>query len=212
MRVAGIIAFTSVAFFFVSCGQGTGSSNREKTTKTQQDSAMQDSIYQEKEADYDQKQYTNVVSPKELVEDLLIAAKSKDINTFISLIPENGVIISIDNFIDTTRGDHLLTPNIDVNKPLFWGLAPSGDSIIMTFREVFNTYVAKDFLSGISSTQPECLSTVEFNVSEIWQNVSIYEYCLNPPSKKNDMLNWEAIRFVFVGDSLVAIVLDRWTP
>ncbi len=210
MSSVSVITAIVIVLLFVSCEQKSSSNGESSNTNEQQVITDHDSIY--RGIDNGEEQIKNETSPQELVEELLIAAKNNDINRFLSLIPEYGIIVSIDNFIDTTRGDHLLKPNLDVNKPLFWGIPPSGDSIIMTFGEVFNTYVAKDFLAGTKSTQPECLSTVEFNASEIWQNISLYEYCLNPPSKKNDMLNWEAIRFIFSGDSLVAIVLDRWTP
>ncbi len=153
-----------------------------------------------------------VKKPEEIMKGLLEAMKNKDVTAFTSALPTQGIIISIDNYIDTSQGDHRITPDFDVEKPLFWGIAPSGDSIIMTFREVFDTYLAHDFSSAIKTEGVKCVSTVKFNAEELWENVVVYEYCINPPSKENQTLNWKAVRFVLSGDSLVAIVLDRWSP
>ncbi|NPA33538.1 MAG: hypothetical protein GXO48_01225 [Chlorobi bacterium] len=213
-----LITLLIFSVFFISCNNNIGNANQkpdaDNQQNTQQDSVVQNQATKDESQDDSQEAQnpTPQLPPDSLTKELLTVAKNRDIKRFIALIPDYGVIISIDNFIDTTSGDHILTPDFDVNKPLFWGVAPSGDSIIMTFEEMFNSYLAKDFLAGMKSNQPKCMSTVEFNTDELWQNITLYEYCLNPPTKGNDMLNWQAIRFIFSGDSLVAIVLDKWSP
>lgn len=197
----------ALALFVVSCDENANNKKHESNLKEQHTIQQDSEIYN----DGNENQEIQL-TPEDLTKELLSAARDGDINKFLALIPESGVIISIDNFIDTTSGDYVITPDFDVKHPLFWGVAPSGDSIIMTFEEMFKTYLAKDFLAGIESDQPKCLSTVEFNAYQLWQDITLYEYCLNPPAKKNDILNWQAIRFIFSVDSLMAIVLDRWSP
>ncbi len=202
-----VVAVGLVAFFAMACSENT--SNKKNDSNHQEQQIIQQ--YSPKHENISKSQETQL-APKELTKELLSAAREGNINKFLALIPESGVIISIDNFIDTTSGDYVLTPDFDVKRPLFWGIAPSGDSIIMTFEELFNTYLAKDFLSGIESNQPKCLSTAEFNAYQLWQDITLYEYCLNPPTEKKETLNWLAVRFVFYHDTLKSIVLDKWTP
>ncbi len=154
-------------------------------------------------------------SPKPVPADSLVHLLGRvEAEVFLQHLPPSGIIISPDPYIDTLRGDPRIGPTTNPDSLLFWGLHPArGDSIVMSFRDFYKRYLAQPFYQGVRHDKPYCQSTMAFNAEEVLgPHIRVIEYCLNPPTKENQM-GWQALRLITDSSGyLLAIVRDYWTP
>ncbi len=138
---------------------------------------------------------------------------SGDFDGFVSLLPEKGLLISVDAYIDEI--DPVITPRIArSDKVLLWGYEPgSGKPIRLTFRDFFEKYLHKPYEKGKKSlNEIKCTGNTPFNIDKAFdKGVSFVEFCI-PGTEENGYLDWHAVRFIYLGDSLLAIVHDSWSP
>ncbi len=145
---------------------------------------------------------------------LFRALTEADFEQFVAALPPYPVIVSPDAYIDTH--DLRLTPRQWQDSAIYlFGFEPgTGDSMNYIPEYFFIQFLAKPWHRGIrtiDSIPPACRGNTLHNIHERWPDAHFVNYCL-PGSEKYAGMDWAALRIVWRGDSLLAIVRDAWTP
>ena len=145
----------------------------------------------------------------------------KSLSTFIH--PKQGVRFSPYAYVDTTY-DIRLTAYAFLQKQtskesLKWGFYDgSGDPISLTVDKYFSKFVNNtDFLKAekVSLNKINRTGSTTNNLLQVYRNCQFAEYYFSGLDKKNEGIDWCALRLVFGKYNnqyyLIGIIHDQWT-
>lgn len=147
--------------------------------------------------------------------DSMVSAMSRgDFDAFVRTLDGRKLLFSVDAYIDDI--DPVVDSALSVSdRVILWGYEPgSGRPIRLTFREFFDRYLSHPYAEKgrVSIDSTLCTGNTPFNFRDVFdRGVHFVEFCI-PGTEKYGHLDWHAVRFIFVGDSLLAVVHDSWSP
>lgn len=149
-----------------------------------------------------------------IVDSMVSAMSRGDFDAFVRLLDGRKLLFSVDAYIDEI--DPIVDSALAVSdKVILWGYEPgSGMPIRLTFRQFFDKYLNHPYATEgkVSVDTTLCRGNTPFNFQDVFdKGAHFVEFCI-PGSEKYDHLDWHAVRFIFVGDSLLAVVHDSWSP
>ncbi len=149
-----------------------------------------------------------------IVDSMVSSMSRGDFEAFLRALNGRRLLFSVDAYIDDI--DPIVDSALAVsNRVLLWGYEPgSGRPIRLTFRDFFERYLHRPYASGgkVSLDTTLCRGNTPFNFRDVFdEGVHFLEFCI-PGSEEYGGLDWHAVRFIFIGDSLLAVVHDSWSP
>ncbi len=149
-----------------------------------------------------------------IVDSMVSAMSRGDFDAFVRLLNGRRLLFSVDAYIDDI--DPVVDSALAVSdRVMLWGYEPgSGKPIKLTFREFFERYLNHPYAEKgrISIDSTLCRGNTPFNFRDVFdKGVHFVEFCI-PGTEEYGHLDWHAVRFIFVGDSLLAVVHDSWSP